>query len=252
MIFIHLVNLVIIPALTIIATAFISQAFRSSLRKLNDRAYNITVAPGTVLHELSHLLIALCFGMKINNVQLWSGKTVGDLGHVSFSYNSRSWFALVGLFFVGLAPLFVLLGASYVFIDVALNPNMSVAIINFVDTYSAFSTILNSLYQLLRSAADTDLVTLAATFIVLFFFIPHVVPSSQDLRLALKGSLPLAIIVTALLLLANVLGSMNYVLMNLYHLQYWFVLSMSLVIFVSSILFVWIELLTTITKAANR
>lgn len=65
---------------------------------------------GTPLHELSHLVAAIIFGHKINDVVLFSpkkAKQTGELGHVNHSWNLKSKYQNAGNFFIGVAPMIV-------------------------------------------------------------------------------------------------------------------------------------------------
>lgn len=68
----------------------------------------ITGSIGTVVHELSHLIMCLLFGHKVTEVKLFrpiSAQTDGVLGYIRHSYNERSIYQSIGSFFTGIAPL---------------------------------------------------------------------------------------------------------------------------------------------------
>ncbi|MGU8835685.1 metalloprotease family protein (plasmid) [Clostridium perfringens] len=83
--------------------------------KSNQYLYNglgyigyILTGLGTIVHELSHLLFVVLFGMKPTDVKLLrpiAAYRDGKLGYVKYSYNKNSLFHKVGLIFVGVAPI---------------------------------------------------------------------------------------------------------------------------------------------------
>lgn len=74
---------------------------------------------GCSFHELSHAFFALIFGHKINEIALFEPNNNGEsLGHVSHSYNKRSFYQKTGNFFIGIGPL--LAGGIVMFIIIIL------------------------------------------------------------------------------------------------------------------------------------
>jgi len=81
---------------------------------------------GIFLHELSHLLMAVLFGHRIDQVRLLKrphphqlgadGNPDLALGYVNHTWNRRNWYQTTGNLFIGIAPIFgcalVLLGLT--------------------------------------------------------------------------------------------------------------------------------------------
>lgn len=81
---------------------------------------------GIFLHELSHLLMAVIFGHRIDQVRLLKrphpnqlgadGQPDLALGYVNHTWNQRNWYQTTGNLFIGIAPIFgcalVLLGLT--------------------------------------------------------------------------------------------------------------------------------------------
>lgn len=81
---------------------------------------------GIFLHELSHLLVAIIFGHRIDQVRLLKrphpqqigadGNPDLALGYVNHTWNRRNWYQTTGNLFIGIAPIFgcalVLLGLT--------------------------------------------------------------------------------------------------------------------------------------------
>lgn len=82
-------------------SAYIQQAF-------GFNGILITGVIGTTIHELSHFLMALIFGHKIVEIELFrprAAKIDGVLGFVEHRYNKRSLYQRIGNFFIGIAPM---------------------------------------------------------------------------------------------------------------------------------------------------
>lgn len=65
---------------------------------------------GVIIHELSHLIVALIFGHHINHVTLLHIPNPRDpsdtgLGVVNHAWNTHNWYQKMGNFFIGIAPL---------------------------------------------------------------------------------------------------------------------------------------------------
>lgn len=66
---------------------------------------------GVMIHELSHLAVAILFGHHINHVTLLHIPNPRDpqdtgLGVVNHTWNNHNWYQRLGNFFIGIAPLF--------------------------------------------------------------------------------------------------------------------------------------------------
>lgn len=95
----------------------------------------ITAAIGTIIHELSHMIMCFIFRHKIKEVKLFRPfESIHDglLGYVSHSYNKKSLYQNMGNFFIGIAPL---IGGtlSIVLIFKLILPDTYVSIKSFID-----------------------------------------------------------------------------------------------------------------------
>lgn len=70
--------------------------------------------PGTIIHELSHLFFVLLFGLHVDDVSLFHfDQETGELGSVSYSYNSHSIKDRIGVTLSSVAPIFGITAFEY-------------------------------------------------------------------------------------------------------------------------------------------
>lgn len=248
----HITNLFLVPLGFILVMALASQYLRTLLSQLNPWLYKITIGPGTIVHELSHLGMALCFGMQINRVQLWSGSTQGRYGHVDFAYSRSSFIQLVGLFFVGLAPLFVAIATALLIAMYGLHGLPSPGVINVFEPSSLLRELSRITAHFHSELMAMPTMTLILLVFFYLFFLPHVVPSRQDLKLTFKGALPLALIVTCGLSLFNVLGNWPATLTALYSGLFWFLVAVVPILAMMIVLLMVLGFASWVVRLLNR
>lgn len=164
----------------------------------NWNAYRITGLIGTPVHEFSHMLACLIFGMPITKVKLFSpDPTTGQLGSVQFQYNPLSPLHVVGRLGQAIAPL--LTGILLVSLTFDLKPMGQLA-----PTSGAFpiwigsivtSTLTQSFSMLSESIAD------AGTLMLVVCIAMHAIPSRADVFIGLRALLSLLIGVGIVLVL---------------------------------------------------
>lgn len=96
-----------LPIICVLLLRFLGELLQQSfLNQFGDTMGVWLLAPGVIVHELSHAIMSLFFGMRITDIKLfipYSGD--GTLGYVNTSYNPTSLKDRIGMVFVGIAPL---------------------------------------------------------------------------------------------------------------------------------------------------
>ncbi|CAM3031012.1 hypothetical protein [Vibrio rarus] len=147
---------------------------------------------GVTVHELSHYLMAKVCGFHVTEVRLFQmpTRTNPTMGYVAFT-RPNSIFGAVGHVLVSVAPL--ILGS----LCLALSSNLS--FINQLTHTIQHQSIINyptAIYSLIQQATIIDLVVLFALASITL----HMLPSSTDIKGALKGSLYVGCLVYFLML----------------------------------------------------
>jgi len=114
--------------------------------EVGRRWFSLLIAPGTILHELSHLVSALVTGCYITDVSLFKfNPRSGLLGYVGFTQPKDKWL-VVRNFLVGFAPFIgcgiVLLAASYL-IGGGLSGFDLVRVDSYASVYASFLEMLS-------------------------------------------------------------------------------------------------------------
>lgn len=96
------------------ALGLLSSAMGSALGRAvrHQRAYYLLLLPGTVVHELSHLLACLVLGLQVHKVSLFGVRPQAD-GTVQLGYVEHSGGGPVRRFLVGIAPMLFITAIIY-------------------------------------------------------------------------------------------------------------------------------------------
>ena len=166
---------------------------------------------GTPIHELSHALMCIIFRHRITDMRLYQmDDETGTMGYVTHTYNPRSRYQKIGLFFIGVAPI---IGGSLVihFLMKWLLPEAYLEISAYIDDFAliladgatldifAYSiAITKESLLIIFSSLDKGLNCIV--FLVLGACVAHHMKlSGADI----KGSLPAIPLVVALIAVVN-------------------------------------------------
>lgn len=134
---------------------------------------------GTPLHEISHLLVAICSGHRITGIKLFSWNSGAYVMH---EYNPRSTFHQLGSFFIAIAPLVF----SVLSVHLLLLSEFTVRISLVRDPVDTFIDVLTDIpYLVLNIVLVSDPLNLLLVTLICFYC----VPSNSDFTNAAKGSL---------------------------------------------------------------
>lgn len=200
----------IFPALIIFCWDRLVMLFWPQARKV----YEITGLIGTPIHELSHAIGCVLFGLRITGMRLYApNKETGVMGYVNFRYNPGSLRHQIGCIFQGISPLIAGGLIVYFCLDASLVnvvPDRTSVVAKYVPEASAFD-VLNWLFL---SAVDTLRGTLvmfssglagAFTALLLVVICMHAIPSVSDIKIGLGGFLAVAALVFLIWFLLDVL-----------------------------------------------
>lgn len=187
-------------ALLVVPSVAISvwERFVSRLTPYAWPIYRLTGIVGTPVHELSHVLACLVFGLRIKQVVLYSTRLGnGLLGYVDFSFDPRSVRNVVGLGIQGIAPLLASGAIATVCLDVGRDmgtPDQGVA-----GMMRWCLTLGSEVVPALISMANSGLLGLLGSLGLLLICM-HGIPSWADIKVGLRGLLMMALILPVVLL----------------------------------------------------
>lgn len=179
----------------------------------------IFTCPGVFIHELSHYVFAKIFTYNIKEVRLFrpiKGSQYGVLGYVNFSYNERSIFQKIGLFFVGFAPIFggtfcLLIAMRFLLHDtytlLVNNIHASLNTVNILST-DFFAFQINIFKQMLISMFSFNNIHTLKFWIFIYIAIcisAHISLSDADLKGSYSGLITMFILILAL----NIFSGLN-------------------------------------------
>ena len=164
----------------------------------------ITGAVGTPIHELSHALMCLLFGHRVDEIKLYRPTANdGSLGYVKHSYNKRNLYHQIGNFFIGIAPiicgsgvllLLMRLAVPAVFDEfisnIGLIAEFSYSDIAFAEIWEIF-TILIRAFLTVFDFSNADNAWWWVFFVLALMISSHMELSGADIRGGAKGLLTL-------------------------------------------------------------
>lgn len=98
--------------------------------------YLLMSSVGVAFHELSHAIVAVIFGHKVNKIALFAPDIrSGTLGYVNHAYNPLNIYHRIGCFFIGFAPLYLAPASIYLLSYILLpQPEHLIKSISFLGT----------------------------------------------------------------------------------------------------------------------
>ena len=146
---------------------------------------------GVPVHELSHAALCPFFSHKIKEIVLFKPDGQGTLGTVSHCYNAVNPWAIIGNFFIGIAPIFggcaAIALATYLIL-----PNLEVLDVLYGSSSAEFNIdkllylLENTAITLMNTAANYPL-NFACWFYVVASISLHLAPSPTDIKGGVVG-----------------------------------------------------------------
>lgn len=165
-------------------------------RSIGWRGVLWTAWLGTPVHEYSHAILAVLFRHKINDVVLFAPDVnTGELGHVSHSYNQKSFYQSIGNFFIGAAPLILgpIILVILLYILVPGGKELFSQIPNSLSSWGAIVEGIKNFFLLLFSAENLDSWRFWIFLYISFCVASHLAPSKADLKGVWRGWLLIVI-----------------------------------------------------------
>ncbi|MBC8632759.1 hypothetical protein H8697_13815 [[Eubacterium] tenue] len=193
---------------------------------LGEKVIIFTGFIGTVVHEISHMIMALIFNHKIVKIELFRPrkyKEDGILGFVKSTYNPNSIYQQFGNFFIGIAPM--IFGTLTIWLLFIIFSNNSYTIfLNYINiglytnylqssNYSGFFNLLvHDVFLLLKTIFSFDYIFNLNHLIMLFLIYSistHMTLSFVDLKGSFRGLLVCFVVVFVITFLGKILGVSN-------------------------------------------
>ncbi len=183
--------------------ALSQRAFCALMGRKGYKILLVTGIVGTPVHELSHAIMCILFGHKIQAMRLYQpNDEEGTLGYVHHSYNERSLYQKIGNFFIGIAPILGGSGVLFLLMHLlvpevfeelqVLLEGFASGFVDFAvkDYFSLFGEVLKTLFDGGNLSNG-----LWWVFILLALMISsHMVLSGADIKNGLRGFLVLAVL----------------------------------------------------------
>lgn len=107
---IYLLAVLGVPVLTVLGLTYVNRNSKERLaQRFGPQSVVYVGGLGVIIHELSHLLVALLFGHHINSFRLLITnvqESGGALGYVNHSWNKKNYYQFLGNALIGTAPVF--------------------------------------------------------------------------------------------------------------------------------------------------
>lgn len=162
----------------------------------------LILMPGVIIHELSHYLVCKLFFIKVTEVRLFIfDPTSQTLGYVNSSYQTSSLFQRIGETFSGIAPLFgitgVVVGLYWKMFPKGVHQIHQVM----QSDQPAMQQYKLVISQIIHSILDQGGIGIVFIAIVLVLMTGFAL-SPADLSTATTGLIPLAVLITAIVVVS--------------------------------------------------
>ncbi len=160
----------------------------------------ITGIVGTPIHELSHALMCVIFGHKIQEIKLYQpDSNDGTLGYVNHSFNPKNLYHQIGNFFIGVAPIICGSGVLLLLMRL-LVPNifnevqLELQAIKHLESFEIikFSSLFLNIITSIFSIANMDNIVWWIFIILSLMISSHMELSVADIKGGVKGFLYIA------------------------------------------------------------
>ena len=173
------------------------------------RGLVITGAIGTIIHESSHLLMAILFRHKIEEVKLFkpfSSKEDNILGYVNHSYNKKSLYQNIGNFFIGIAPLLggtlvilllfkLLIPSGYKEIKNSIDINLYSRMLSDFNIFEFIKLLSNDAILVIKNTFANFSISTIIFIILMYSISTHMGLSNADLKGSFNGLVFIFIVV---------------------------------------------------------
>lgn len=187
-----MVGLIVIPT----AIIWVWNRVLISMNSFVWDAYRYTGIVGTPIHELSHAVACVLFGMKILDVSLYSPNPLtGTLGYVRFSYRPHSGIHALGRVVQGMAPMIT--SAVLLILVFSLGDEMGRpgSMPLHVWVWDSVRVTASSAGEVFFSGWEGALLVVGMSLLAL-----HLIPSVSDIQVSLGGLFLVLAIVICLLI----------------------------------------------------
>lgn len=147
--------------------------------------YRSTGIIGGPVHEMSHAIACVLFGLRIRKLALFAPDAItGQLGYVEFSYSPFSLRNSIGLLFQGVAPL--LAGSAIAVVSLGKAYELSIPDQGLVPLLGWIGAVATGTIASVVHLGTSSLQGFAIALLVMIISM-HAIPSTADIALGLKG-----------------------------------------------------------------
>lgn len=237
-------SLILLPFLLIVIVSQLGQLAKKLLAQtLGGKSQIIVGGLGVIIHELSHTTVALLFGHHITKLSLLNiKKNTASLGSVEHYYNSHNLYQRIGNFFIGLAPFYgcslCLEFIQHWFFQTGFIYQQWGLLLTSGETIrqGMFATLVLSALKVIFVPFRSR--TFGFLFLVLLISSTGFSLSNNDLRSAVNGILPLAILCSLAGILMALLGQTVKLVSCV-----WVIVNYCLLLAIKAVIFILIALL---------